>query len=43
MPAKSELVQQLTDLLEPPSRDTLTDEPPRQVGGLAQIMVSDSR
>ncbi|ORY26507.1 hypothetical protein BCR39DRAFT_541040 [Naematelia encephala] len=46
MPSRAELLDQLTNLLAPllpsPSDPSLTDEPQRAVGGLSQIMISES-
>jgi hypothetical protein len=47
MPNPSELVNQLTLILtpvyDPNNQPTLSEEPPKQSGGIGQVMVSESR
>ena len=45
MPSKADLVGQLREIMAPVWDETgdLGDEPVRQVGGLGQVMVSESR
>ncbi|GMK58786.1 hypothetical protein CspeluHIS016_0602280 [Cutaneotrichosporon spelunceum] len=44
VPPRLELLQRLTSVLEPlvPSHADFTDEPPRAVGGLSQVLTSES-
>ncbi|KAK1921194.1 hypothetical protein DB88DRAFT_499959 [Papiliotrema laurentii] len=45
MPSSAELVDQLVELLRPirvEDDGVLTDEPPRQTGGLSQVMITES-
>lgn len=45
VPPRGELLQRITAVLEPivPDPDLFTDEAPRAVGGISQILTAESR